>query len=563
MSNIYGHPPSQQTEVLSNLKLKPFLSSSIVMNMVVDFIIGPHAQHQYTPALDQNISEVLYLPIPQDTYHFPPILIKVRDTVDNDYIISLMSQAISVYQKYEKNTPIVITFVRSTINEEISTRITNFNDTNGILNYPCDPWGRACYFVNNNIVPANNTNVTMHAFVALSTFLIKQHPSLLEDPHRANPTMQILHSLATRVLLDQITESENNVKDLLLVCQNVDNTFAKAIATLSEEIPDVRRWSRTKKILEEGRQAPQAYKRKFEAMASASSRIRSNGNSTPFAAARHSATTTGTTASPNPRTVASTSASASTSTNANVSANSNNNAAAKSNINTKTTGNNITYSRLISEIHTKLSNTRNTTNINAVNSTANVSSSRNIFPGERAGVQREALPVPRRSNPKIDKAKAKAKVTNPFIQPRNNEPRFTTHNKAFLELTNLINKSLKTSATTSTNTAAANIETNPVAKSKPSTTSNLETNVVTNNTNANTNVSSNSVNSSAASGSMPSVPPDWAFVEKYLSDLEEKNDAKICWYRMFKDGKDVGLFSNYVHYNRMKVAYYKWKDQQI
>ncbi|KAI9335557.1 hypothetical protein BD770DRAFT_402009 [Pilaira anomala] len=560
MANINGHPPSQQAEVLSNLKLKPFLSSSIVMNMVVDFIIGPHAQHQYTPALDQNISEVLYLPIPQDTYHFPPILIKVRDTVDNDYIISLMSQTISVYQKYEKKTPIVITFVRSTINEEILTKITNLKDTNGILNYPCNPWGRACYFVNNNIVPANNINVTMHAFVALSTFLIKQHPSLLEDPHRANPTMQILHSLAARILLDQITESENNVKDLMLVCQNADNTFAKAIATLSEEIPDVRKWSRTKKILEEGRQAPQAYKRKFEAMASASSRIRSNGYSTPFAASQHSTNTTGTTAAPNPRTVASTSAS--TSTNVNISANSSNNAAAKSNTNTKTTGNNKTYARLISEIHTKLSNTRNTTNINAVNSTANVSSPRNILPRERAGVQREASPVPRRYNPKIDKAKTKAKATNPFIQPRNNEPSFAPHDKSFLELTNMINKSRKPSATTSTNTAAANIKANPVAETKLSTISNLEANVVTNNTNASTNSSSNSGDSSAASGSMPSVPPDWAFVEKYLSDLEEKNDAKICWYRMFKDGKDIGLFSNYVHYNRMKVAYYKWKDQQ-
>ncbi|KAG2210968.1 hypothetical protein INT47_000128 [Mucor saturninus] len=132
-----------------------------------------------------------------------------------------------------------------------------------LLHYSCQPWAQACYFVSESSVQSSS-KLSLPPFVALSNFLIGQHPSLLASPFSTDSTIRLLFSIATRVFQKQITKSENQVKDILQVCEETENTMTEALSTLLEEIPDVTMWSRTKDILENGKLIPQAYKRKYE-----------------------------------------------------------------------------------------------------------------------------------------------------------------------------------------------------------------------------------------------------------------------------------------------------------
>ncbi|KAG2224029.1 hypothetical protein INT45_009615 [Circinella minor] len=195
----------------------------------------PNGKNHYLPRPTEwpncTISDVLYLPNSPNQGNFPPILIEVQHTVDNDFVLRLMTYAISVYRQYNKTPPIILTF------------------------YSCQPWAKACYFVTESSIQSS-LKLPLPPFVALSTFFFGQYPSLSANPYNTDATIQLLYSIATRVFREQINEGQKPVDDLLLVCHKTENTIKQAIDTLYQEIPDVSKWSRTKKILDDEKLIP-------------------------------------------------------------------------------------------------------------------------------------------------------------------------------------------------------------------------------------------------------------------------------------------------------------------
>jgi hypothetical protein len=162
---------------------------------------------------------------------------------------------------------------------EVSKKITHNKRLPFLLRYSCHPWAQACYFVSERSLQSSS-KLPLPPFVALSNFLIGQHPSLLANPFSTDSTIRLLFSIATRVCQEQISEGENQMKDILQVCEETDNTMAKAISTLLEEIPDVMMWSRTKNILENGKLLPQAHKQKYEEVLHSNNSIDNHADTT-------------------------------------------------------------------------------------------------------------------------------------------------------------------------------------------------------------------------------------------------------------------------------------------
>lgn len=148
-----------------------------------------------------------------------------------------------------------------------------------LLRYSCHLWAQACYFVSESSLQSSS-KLRLPPFVALSNFLIGQHPSLLANPFSTDSTIRLLFLIAARVFQEQISKGENQMKDILQVCEETENTMTKAISTLLEEIPDVTMWSRTKNILENDKPIPQAYKRKYEEILHSDNSIDNNTDTT-------------------------------------------------------------------------------------------------------------------------------------------------------------------------------------------------------------------------------------------------------------------------------------------
>ncbi|CAO3627826.1 unnamed protein product [Mucor hiemalis] len=121
-----------------------------------------------------------------------------------------------------------------------------------------------CYFVTGSSIETS-LELPLSPFVALSTFFISQHPSLLVNPFRNDPTIQLLYSIAARVFQEQMDEGTKPTEDLLLECESAEIVFTKAISALSEEVPDIKK---CKKILDDGKLLPAALKRYYESISS-------------------------------------------------------------------------------------------------------------------------------------------------------------------------------------------------------------------------------------------------------------------------------------------------------
>ncbi|KAI8636413.1 hypothetical protein BD408DRAFT_460675, partial [Parasitella parasitica] len=93
--------------------------------------------------------------------------------------------------------------------------------------YSCQPWAEMCYFVSGSSIETSLIS-PLSPFVALSTFFISQHPSILVNPFRNDSTIQLLYSIATRVFQEQLNESTKPTEDLLLVCENAESVLSKA-----------------------------------------------------------------------------------------------------------------------------------------------------------------------------------------------------------------------------------------------------------------------------------------------------------------------------------------------
>lgn len=249
----------------TDLISKQILLNPTVIDIVVETTFGSEGICNYSPWPtewpNRTISDILYLPISQQNGSFPPILVEIQHTVDNDFILRLMSHAISLYRQYNK-IPIVLTFVISSMKYEVSKKTVQNKDHPFLRQYSCQPWAKMCYFVTGSSIETSLAS-PLSPFVALSTFFISQHPSLLVNPFRNDPTIQLLYSIAARVFQEQMDESTKPTEDLLLVCENTENVLTKAISALSEEVPDV---EKCKKILDDGKLLPAALKRKYESI---------------------------------------------------------------------------------------------------------------------------------------------------------------------------------------------------------------------------------------------------------------------------------------------------------
>lgn len=155
---------------------------------------------------------------------FPPILIEVQHTVDNDFILRLMSYGISAIRQHNSAPPIILTFVMSSIKYEVTKRTTTNKNLSSLLQYPCHPWAQRCYFVSADTI-TSSLQQPLSPFVALSMFLTTQHPSPLTNPYHDDSTMQQLYAIARHVFHDQVTKHQRICDDILDLCRDTKTTF--------------------------------------------------------------------------------------------------------------------------------------------------------------------------------------------------------------------------------------------------------------------------------------------------------------------------------------------------
>ncbi|KAI9344133.1 hypothetical protein BD770DRAFT_301271, partial [Pilaira anomala] len=219
----------------TDLMSKHILLNPTVIDIVIETIFGSEGKGNYSPWPTEwpngTILDILYLPITQLNGSFPPILVEIQHTVNDDFILRLMSSAISVYRQYNIK-PIVLTFVISSMKYEVSKKTVQNKDHPFLRQYSCKPWADMCYFVTGTSIETSLVS-PLSPFVAFSTFFISQHPSLLVNPFRNDPTIQLLYSIAARVFhQEQMDETTKPTEDLLLVCENTENVLTKAISAL-------------------------------------------------------------------------------------------------------------------------------------------------------------------------------------------------------------------------------------------------------------------------------------------------------------------------------------------
>ncbi|KAI9329950.1 hypothetical protein BD770DRAFT_432673 [Pilaira anomala] len=139
------------------------------------------------------------------------------------------------------------------------------------LKYPSDPWARTNFNKQTYYNKQHFSNMTdkstqrklikpetaerdqdltlpLTPFVALSEFLIDQHPSLLSDPFYTDPNIQHLYSIAIKTFFkNQVLKNEDYVEQLVKVYKGSEDIMSEIIETLTEEVPDMKMWPTTKK----------------------------------------------------------------------------------------------------------------------------------------------------------------------------------------------------------------------------------------------------------------------------------------------------------------------------
>ncbi|KAI8082305.1 hypothetical protein BDF21DRAFT_462374, partial [Thamnidium elegans] len=188
-----------------------------------------------------------------------------------------MVYLISVYRSNKKIAPIVVTFVISSMKYNVSKKTTCNKNLPFLLKYPSDPWARSCYFVTDSSIISSLTS-PLTPFVALSEFLIDQHPSFLSNPFYTDSNIQQLYSNASNIFQDQIVKNKDYLEKLVKVCKGSEAIMSEAIETLSEEVPDMKMWPKTKKVLEDAKLLSQANKRKYQAVSDADEADDTNSN---------------------------------------------------------------------------------------------------------------------------------------------------------------------------------------------------------------------------------------------------------------------------------------------
>ncbi|KAI9490306.1 hypothetical protein BDB00DRAFT_769137 [Zychaea mexicana] len=139
----------------TDLMSKHVLLDPTVMGIVIDTVVSPEAKKQYSPWptewVDGNRSDVLYIPnTHNDELH--PIIVEVQHTVNNDFILRLMSYAISAYREHNKRPLIVITFAVSSIKYEVTKKTIRNKRHPFLLQYPSQPWAHRCYLIDNHSI---------------------------------------------------------------------------------------------------------------------------------------------------------------------------------------------------------------------------------------------------------------------------------------------------------------------------------------------------------------------------------------------------------------------------
>ncbi|KAG2201291.1 hypothetical protein INT47_006794 [Mucor saturninus] len=202
------------------------------MDIVVRTIIGFDTKHCYylDQMSEENMFQTLYL---SENDSLPPIMIVVQHTVDNDFYLNVVSEAVAVAQKHRR-PPIIIVFATSHIHHEVSKYVTEQT----IMPFMwkilhCQPWADACYFVTAESIHSNLAESPLNPFVALSVIVF----NVSSPPFHLDPTVKQLSTLMKQTFQDQATQRQ--AEDIMLDCKRTTQNLKMVIALLNRNELDI------------------------------------------------------------------------------------------------------------------------------------------------------------------------------------------------------------------------------------------------------------------------------------------------------------------------------------
>ncbi|KAI9264933.1 hypothetical protein BDA99DRAFT_571288 [Phascolomyces articulosus] len=243
---------------------KLILNHPDIVQIVAETLFDHNAVDHFTSCPtewpDGTASDVIYV---SDAEKYKPVLIEVQRNVDQEFLLRLISYSVCAQRKYKK-PPVILVFVISTINPAIRDQMVTNQEKAFLMDFPCDVWAHSCHFVDATSI-ADKLSVPLHPFLALSSFLIDEQPSLLTHTSQPDPTIRKLYTLAKRMFDDYLVKEDTLFHRCTRIIDNTETKITNALTSLRQDVPTIRQRKRTEKALEEGLHLICSFKRQCRA----------------------------------------------------------------------------------------------------------------------------------------------------------------------------------------------------------------------------------------------------------------------------------------------------------
>ncbi|OBZ82374.1 hypothetical protein A0J61_09577 [Choanephora cucurbitarum] len=247
---------------MSKLILRHSVIPSIIVEAVLRSDICPQYTDRSTEWPNGQCSDVLFATV-EVTAFLPPVLVEVQNTIDLKFIQRVVRYCLAI-KKEHGHLPVVVAFGIHPTNPNVATDLTPSSSLPYAREYPCKPWVRYIYILDQSSVSNHMHEQPLKPLVAVEYFLHSQKRSLLsmENKGRTDETIMLLYTIAKQIFEDDVKSEERTIDVLLNVCEQMQKQFFKIKDALALGNGDETK-KRVREYAEDGRLYLEACKAKY------------------------------------------------------------------------------------------------------------------------------------------------------------------------------------------------------------------------------------------------------------------------------------------------------------
>ncbi|KAI9364107.1 hypothetical protein BD770DRAFT_406907 [Pilaira anomala] len=242
----------------ADLVKKQVLLNHEVKNYIITQLIGTGAEQWYRPPLTEWVdlegTQILY--VADDVHNYPPIVIKIQEIVDEQFLHDTVSFCEKINQRYGA-APIILIFTINRIQDEIVLKTTRDPIDPFLLNLSSFPWANKCMFITKDSIQNHLSQKPLIPIVALEAFFISQKASIHSHSHKDDPTVQLLY----RVSKDVMVAENTMTNDFLSLCDELETKLGNGMKELVETSSNTNK--RTIDCLNESTELLKSYRIKY------------------------------------------------------------------------------------------------------------------------------------------------------------------------------------------------------------------------------------------------------------------------------------------------------------